>query len=567
MIKGIGASSGIALAKALVITNEDVNIHKNIIKDIDAEVDKFKNAISLSKKDLEFTRDKVAKEIGESEAQIFDIHIMLLEDNGFNEKVIDMIKNESCNADFALNVVRNEYITMFESMDNEYMQERAVDIKDISDRTIRHILGIKNTDLSSLEEDVILIVEDLTPSDTATMDKKRVKGFITKVGGRTSHTAIMARTLEIPAIVGCENSIDFIKNDDFIAMDGEVGVISVNPSTEILENFELKQKEELEYKELLKNFINKESVTLDGKHVELAGNIGNPDDIDALVKNDAEGVGLYRTEFLYMDKKDSFPTEDEQFEAYKKVLEAMNGKPVIIRTLDIGGDKELPYFKIEEEMNPFLGYRAIRLCLDRADIFKTQLRALYRASIYGKLRIMFPMISSLGELLKAKDIINEVLCDLDKENIPYSDKVEIGMMIEVPSAAMISDILAKHVDFFSIGTNDLIQYSCAVDRMNPKVSHLYNQFNLGVLRLIKMVIDNAHKEGKWVGMCGESAGDMKMIKLLLGMGLDEFSMSASSILKARKLINESSYKECKQVADLLLYDGTATSFLTKHIEE
>ena len=565
MIQGIGASSGIALAKALVVVNEDVIIDKKLIENTNEEISRLTNAIALSKKDLENTKEKVAREIGESEAEIFEMHIMLLEDHGFNQQVIDKIENYKCNAEFALNEVKNEYIQMFESMDNEYMRERAADIKDISDRTIRHILGVKNTDLSSLDEDVILVVEDLTPSDTATMDKKRVKGFITKVGGRTSHTAIMARTLEIPAIVGCENNVDFIKNNDFIAMDGENGVLYVNPSSDILNSFEQKSKNEKEYKELLNNFIGKQSITLDGKHVELAGNIGNPNDVEALIKNDAEGIGLYRTEFLYMDKKDGFPTEEEQFEAYKKVLEAMNGKPVVIRTLDIGGDKELPYFKIEEEMNPFLGYRAIRLCLDRADIFKTQLRALYRASVYGKLRIMFPMISSLGELLKAKDIINEVLSDLDKENIPYSNEVEIGMMIEVPSAAMMSDILAKHVDFFSIGTNDLIQYTCAVDRMNPKVSHLYNQFNLGVLRLIKMVIDNAHKEGKWVGMCGESAGDMKMIKLLLGMGLDEFSMSASSILKARKLITESSYEECKEVSDTLLNTGVPTSFLKEHI--
>lgn len=565
MIQGIGASSGIALAKALVVINEDINIEKKVIINTDDEITKLNNAIALSKKDLENTKEKVAKEIGESEAEIFEMHIMLLEDHGFNEKVKNKIESDKCNAEFALNEIKNEYITLFESMDNEYMKERALDIKDISERTIRHILGVKNTDLSSLDEDVILVVEDLTPSDTANIDKKRVKGFITKVGGRTSHTAIMARTLEIPAVVGCENKVDFIKNDDFIVIDGELGIINVNPSNDILDKFKTKEKEELEYKELLKNFIGKESVTLDGKHVELVGNIGNPDDIDTLLKNDAEGIGLYRTEFLYMDKKDSFPTEEEQFEAYKKVLEAMDGKPVVIRTLDIGGDKELPYFKIDKEMNPFLGYRAIRLCLDKTDIFKTQLRALYRASTYGKLRIMFPMISSLGELLKAKEIINEVLSDLDSENVMYSKDVEIGMMIEVPSSAMISDILAKHVDFFSIGTNDLIQYSCAVDRMNPKVNHLYNQFNLGVLRLIKIVIDNAHKEGKWVGMCGESAGDMRMIKLLLGMGLDEFSMSASSILKARKLINESSHKECKDVADKLLTRGSATSFLKEHI--
>ena len=559
MTKGIGASSGIALAKALVVKNEEIVITKKIIEDVEHELNKFNEALVLSKKDLEFMKDKVAKEIGESEAEIFEMHIMLLEDHGFNQKVIDKIRNDKCNADFALNEIKEEYVQMFESMDNEYMKERALDIKDISQRTIRHLLKVKTVDLSSLEEDVILIVEDLTPSDTATMDKSKVKGFITKVGGRTSHTAIMARTLEIPAIVGCGDLLDVIKDDDFIAMNGEEGVFEINPSDDVLSSYELKQKEELEYKELLKNFIGKESISMDGKKVELAGNIGSPADIQTLLDNDAEGVGLYRTEFLYMDKEDSFPTEEEQFEAYKKVLEAMNGKPVIIRTLDIGGDKELPYFEIEEEMNPFLGYRAIRLCLDRTDIFKTQLRALYRASIYGKLRIMFPMISSLEELLKTKDIIKEVLKELDLEGIKYAKDVEIGMMIEVPSSAIISDILAKHVDFFSIGTNDLIQYTCAVDRMNQKVSYLYNQLNLGVLRLIKIVIDNAHKEGKWVGMCGESAGDVNMIKLLLGMGLDEFSMSPSSILKARKIISETSYEESKKVANNILKLGVSDS--------
>ena len=559
MTKGIGASSGIALAKALVVKNEEIVITKKIIEDVEHELNKFNEALVLSKKDLEFMKDKVAKEIGESEAEIFEMHIMLLEDHGFNQKVIDKIRNDKCNADFALNEIKEEYVQMFESMDNEYMKERALDIKDISQRTIRHLLKVKTVDLSSLEEDVILIVEDLTPSDTATMDKSKVKGFITKVGGRTSHTAIMARTLEIPAIVGCGDLLDVIKDDDFIAMNGEEGVFEINPSDDVLSSYELKQKEELKYKELLKNFIGKESISMDGKKVELAGNIGSPTDIQTLLDNDAEGVGLYRTEFLYMDKEDSFPTEEEQFEAYKKVLEAMNGKPVIIRTLDIGGDKELPYFEIEEEMNPFLGYRAIRLCLDRTDIFKTQLRALYRASIYGKLRIMFPMISSLEELLKTKDIIKEVLKELDLEGIKYAKDVEIGMMIEVPSSAIISDILAKHVDFFSIGTNDLIQYTCAVDRMNQKVSYLYNQLNLGVLRLIKIVIDNAHKEGKWVGMCGESAGDVNMIKLLLGMGLDEFSMSPSSILKARKIISETSYEESKKVANNILKLGVSDS--------
>ena len=555
MIKGIGASPGIALAKALIVKNDEITINRKTISNIDEEINKFKESIVLSKNDLLLMKDKVAKEIGESEAEIFEMHIMLLEDDCLNTEVIDMISNEMCNAEFALHTIAQNHIDLFESMDNEYMRERAADIRDISQRTIRHILGVKTVDLSNLSEDVILIAEDLTPSDTASMDKARVLGFITKVGGRTSHTAIMARTLETPAIVGCGEAIDGIKDGDLVAINGETGIIEVNPSDLLVKTFNLMKKEQEEHKLMLKEFKGKKTVSLDGRHVELAGNIGSPADIDALLNHDAEGVGLYRTEFLYMNKEDGFPTEEEQFDAYKQVLEAMNGKPVIIRTLDIGGDKTLPYFKIAEEMNPFLGYRAIRLCLDRKDIFKTQLRALYRASVYGKLRIMFPMISSLEELLQVKEICEEVKMELKSENISYSNNIEIGIMIEVPSAAIMSDILAKHVDFFSIGTNDLIQYTCAVDRMNEKVSYLYNQLNLGVLRLIKMVIDNAHKEGKWVGMCGEAAGDIQMTELLLGMGLDEFSMSPASILQARKLISETSYEKANEIANKLLKNG------------
>ena len=554
MIKAIGASSGVALGKVLVVKKDTLNIERKRNIDIKEETDKYIHALELSKKDLEEMKEKVKKEIGESEAEIFEVHMMLLEDEALKDRVLELI-NEDNNADYALYTAREEFVSIFESMDDDYMRERAMDIKDISDRVLRHILGIKNVDLASLKEDVILAVHDLTPSDTATMDKKKVKGFITEVGGRTSHTAIMARTLEIPAVVGATNMLSFVHNDDYVILDGETGDIFINPKEDVVEEYESKSKRIKEEKRELKKFVGIETKTLDGKHIELVGNIGSPLDIDVLLNNDAEGVGLYRTEFLYMNKKDSLPTEEEQFDAYKAVLEAMNNKPVIIRTLDIGGDKELPYLEIEHEMNPFLGYRAIRLCLDRKDIFKTQLRALYRASMYGKLRIMFPMISCLDELLETKELINEVLKELDSENIEYDKNVEIGMMIEVPSSALMTDVFVKHVDFFSIGTNDLIQYTCAVDRMNPKVSHLYNQFNPGVLRLIKMVIDNAHKEGKWVGMCGESASNEKMIKILLGMGLDEFSMSPSSILKSRKIINETSTLKMKTLVEGALING------------
>ncbi|MBS6507631.1 MAG: phosphoenolpyruvate--protein phosphotransferase [Paraclostridium bifermentans] len=557
MYKGTGASPGVALGKALVIEHSELNIEKKNIENVETEVEKLQAAVEESKKELEQVKERAKVELGEHEAEIFEAHLLVLQDPELIDQTIAKIRDEKVNADFALNEVKETFVSIFESMDNEYMRERAADIKDVTNRVLRHILGIKVVDLSALSEEVILIAHDLTPSDTATMNKKMVLGFLTNIGGRTSHTAIMARTLEIAAVVGLSDVTENVKDGDFIVFNGETGQVIVNPDEKVINEYrDLKAKFD-EEKEALKQLIGKTSITLDGRHVELAGNIGSPNDLEGLIKNDAEGVGLYRTEFLYMDKEEDFPSEEEQYEAYKAVLEGMNGKPIVIRTLDIGGDKELKYFKMDEEMNPFLGYRAIRLCLDRTDIFKTQLRALYRASVHGKLRIMFPMISSLEELLKSKEIIKEILDEMDAEGMEYSKDVEVGMMIEIPSAAVISDILAKHVDFFSIGTNDLIQYTCAVDRMNQKISYLYNQFNPAVLRLIKMVIDNAHKEGKWVGMCGEAAGDQRMIPILLGMGLDEFSMSPISILPARKFITSVKYEDMKKFANEVLTMGTA----------
>ena len=557
MYKGTGASPGIALGKALVIEHSELVIEKKTIDNIDIEIQKLQDAVRVSKEELIKVKEKALSELGEHEAQIFEAHLLVLEDPELIGSAISKIRDEKVNADYALNEIKEMFVAMFESMDNEYMRERAADIKDVTNRVLRHILGIKVVDLAGLDEEVVLIAHDLTPSDTATMNKNMVLGFLTDIGGRTSHTAIMARTLEIAAVVGLNDITKKVKDGDYIVFNGDTGEVIVNPDEETKAKYASLKEEFEEYRKSLELLKGQASITTDGRHVELAGNIGSPNDVEGLIKNDAEGVGLYRTEFLYMDKEDSFPTEEEQYEAYKAVLEGMNNKPIVIRTLDIGGDKELPYFEMEPEMNPFLGYRAIRLCLDRKDIFKTQLRALYRASVHGKLRIMFPMISSLEELLDAKEVIKEVLKELDAENIAYSNDVEVGMMIEIPSAAVISDVLAKHVDFFSIGTNDLIQYTCAVDRMNQKISHLYNQFNPAVLRLIKMVIDNAHKEGKWVGMCGESAGDQRMIPILLGFGLDEFSMSPISILPARKLITSLSYADMQKFADEVLAMGTA----------
>lgn len=557
MYKGTGASPGIALGRALVIEHSELVIEKKTIENIDKEIQKLESAVKVSKEELTKVKEKALAELGEHEAEIFEAHLLVLEDPELIGSAISKIRDEKVNADYALNEIKEIFVAMFESMDNEYMRERAADIKDVTNRVLRHILGIKVVDLAGLDEEVVLIAHDLTPSDTATMNKNMVLGFLTDIGGRTSHTAIMARTLEIAAVVGLNDITKKVKDGDYIVFNGDTGEVIVNPDEETKAKYASLKEEFEEYRKSLELLKGQASITTDGRHVELAGNIGSPNDVEGLIKNDAEGVGLYRTEFLYMDKEDSFPTEEEQYEAYKAVLEGMNNKPIVIRTLDIGGDKELPYFEMEAEMNPFLGYRAIRLCLDRKDIFKTQLRALYRASVHGKLRIMFPMISSLEELLDAKEVIKEVLKELDAENIAYSNDVEVGMMIEIPSAAVISDVLAKHVDFFSIGTNDLIQYTCAVDRMNQKISHLYNQFNPAVLRLIKMVIDNAHKEGKWVGMCGESAGDQRMIPILLGFGLDEFSMSPISILPARKLITSLSYADMQKFADEVLAMGTA----------
>ena len=535
MFKGTAASPGIVLGKALVLEHNELVIEKKSISDVDKEIERLNDAVAISKAELEKVRDKAKVELGEEEAQIFESHLLVLEDPELLGSAIDKVKSENVNADFALNEIKEMFVGMFEAMDNEYMRERAADIKDVTNRILRHLLGVKIVDLAALEDEVVLVAHDLTPSDTATMDKKKVLGFLTDIGGRTSHTAIMARTLEVAAIVGLTDATEQIKDGDFVVFNGDTGEVILNPDEETIAKYSQMKKEFEEYKKSLELLKGQASVTTDGKHVELAGNIGTPNDVEGLIKNDAEGVGLYRTEFLYMDRTD-FPTEDEQYEAYKAVLEGMSGKPVVIRTLDIGGDKKLDYLQMDEEMNPFLGYRAIRLCLDRKEIFTTQLRALYRASVHGKLRIMFPMISSLEELLQAKAVCEEVKAELDTENIPYSKDVEVGMMIEVPSAAVISDVLAKHVDFFSIGTNDLIQYTLAADRMSEKVSYLYNPMHPAVLRLIKMTIDGAHKHGKWVGMCGEMAGDEAAIPTLVEYGLDEFSMSATSILGAKKII-------------------------------
>lgn len=560
MIKGTGVCPGIAIAKALILKEEELIVEKKSITDIEQEKTKFNNAILKAKNDLEKIHCTVLKELGDDKAQIFQAHLLILNDPELIDPTKEKIES-GLNAEFAFNEVVSQMIQIFESIEDEYLKERAADVRDVSKRVLTYLLGKEVIDVSVLPEEVILVAEDLTPSVTASMDKSMVKGFLTNIGGKTSHTAIMAKTLEIPAIVGLTDITEKVQNGDIIAFNGKTGEIIINPSEEDLNNYKEQKIKFENYKKEIKELIGKQSVTKDGKVVELAGNIGTPDDVEGLLSNDAEGVGLFRTEFLYMNRYE-IPSEEEQYEAYKKVLESMKNKPVVIRTLDIGGDKEVPYLNLPKESNPFLGYRAIRLCLDRKELFVTQLRALLRASVHGKLRIMFPMISSLEELLDAKNILNKTKETLLKEGIKVSNDIEVGMMIEVPSAAIISDILAKHVDFFSIGTNDLIQYTTAVDRINEKISYLYTPMNPAVLRLIKLVIDNAHKSGIWAGMCGEVAGDERLIPILLGMGLDEFSMSAISILPARKLISSLSIEEAKELSNKVLSLNSAEEVST-----
>ncbi len=554
-IKGIAASNGIAIAKAFKLIEPELTVVKSTIADVEAEINLYKEALVKTTEELQKIKVKAAQNLSEEEAAVFDAHINMANDPELLSQTTDKIKAESVNASYAFDEVSTMFITMFESMDNEYFRERAADIKDIKKRILAHLLGVKVNDPSTIDEQVVIIAEDLTPSDTAQLDRNFVKGFATNIGGRTSHSAIMARSLEIPAVVGTKTILEDVKDGDMIILDGLEGNGIINPSADQVSHYEEVAKAYEAQKAEWAKLKNEKTVSKDGQHVELAANIGTPNDVEGVLGNGGEAVGLYRTEFLYMGR-DNFPTEEEQFEAYKAVLEAMGEKPVVVRTLDIGGDKELPYLHLPKEMNPFLGYRAVRLCLDDTDLFRTQLRALLRASAYGKLRIMFPMIATLNEFRAAKALLLEEKAKLVSEGVTVSDEIEVGMMVEIPSAAVLADQFAKEVDFFSIGTNDLIQYTMAADRMNEKVSYLYQPYNPSILRLVKMVIDAAHKEGKWTGMCGEMAGDQTAIPLLLGLGLDEFSMSATSILPARSLISKLSKAEMAELAAEALNKST-----------
>lgn len=567
MLKGIAASDGIAAAKAYMLVQPDLSFSETSIDDPEAEIKRLDDAVEASKSELELIKQKATENLGEEEAQVFEAHLTILADPELLGQIKDKIKNDKVNAEAALKSVTDMFIEMFEAMtDNAYMQERAGDIRDVTKRIMSHLLGVTLPNPALIQEEVVIVAHDLTPSDTAQLDRNYVKGFITDIGGRTSHSAIMSRTLEIPAVVGSGFATTDIQEGEMVIIDGINGDALVDPTDAELADYKQKAAEFAAQKEEWARLKDAKSVSADGKEVLLGANIGTPDDVLGANDNGAEAVGLFRSEFLYMNSNE-LPTEDEQYEAYKAALEGMSGKQVVVRTMDIGGDKELPYLPLPEEQNPFLGYRAIRICLNRQDIFRTQLRALLRASKYGRLAIMFPMIATVQEFKDAKAIFEEEKANLVASGVEVSDDIQVGMMMEIPAAAMIADKLAKYADFFSIGTNDLIQYSMAADRGNERVSYLYQPYNPSILRLIKNIIDASHKEGKWTGMCGEMAGDQIAVPLLLGLGLDEFSMSATSILKTRSLIKKLDSKEMKELADKAVSDCETVDEVVSLVKE
>lgn len=560
-IKGIAASAGIAIAKTFILKNPDLTFERKTVDDKEAEKKKLDAALEVSKKELTAIKETAEKELGKDKAEVFAAHLMFLSDPEFVGAISNKINDESLSAEAALDDVSSFFIQTFESMkDNDYMKERAADVRDVSKRLLAHLLGVSFTSPASITEETVIIAEDLTPSDTAQLNRKYVKGFATDIGGRTSHSAIMSRSMEIPAVVGTKTVLEKATDGQFAIVDGLNGEVILDPSEEEIKEYRAKQAAFKEQQDEWKKLVNEPTKTKDNVHVVLGANIGNPGDVTGVVNNGGEAVGLYRTEFLYMGR-DKLPTEDEQFEAYKEVLEKMEGKPVVIRTLDIGGDKKLKYLPLPAEMNPFLGFRAIRLCLERQDIFRTQLRALLRASVFGKLQIMFPMIATINELREAKKILFEEKDKLVAAGTQVSDDIEVGMMMEIPASAVLADRFAKEADFFSIGTNDLIQYTMAADRMNEHVSYLYQPLNPAILRLVSRVIDTAHKEGHWAGMCGEMAGDATAIPVLLALGLDEFSMSATSILPARTQLLKLSKEELAKHKEAILNLDTAEEVL------
>ncbi|WP_336194633.1 phosphoenolpyruvate-protein phosphotransferase PtsI [Hafnia paralvei] len=571
MISGILVSPGIAFGKALLLKEDEIIINRKKIaaEEVEQEIARFKAGRDKASEQLETIRVKASETFGEEKAAIFEGHIMLLEDEELEQEIIALIKDSKMTADAAAHEVVEGQAKALEELDDEYLKERAADVRDIGKRLLMNILGMTIVDLSAIQEEVILVATDLTPSETAQLNLNKVLGFITDLGGRTSHTSIMARSLELPAIVGTSDVTKQVKNGDFLILDAVNNKIYVNPTAEIVEELKAVQNQYVSEKNELVKLKDLPAITLDGHQVEVCANIGTVRDIAGAERNGAEGVGLYRTEFLFMDR-DAFPTEEEQFQAYKAVAEGMGSQAVIVRTMDIGGDKDLPYMDLPKEENPFLGWRAIRICLDRKEILHAQLRAILRASAFGKLRIMFPMVISVEEVRELKGELELLKAQLREEGKAFDETIEVGVMVETPAAATIARHLAKEVDFFSIGTNDLTQYTLAVDRGNELISHLYNPMSPSVLILIKQVIDASHAEGKWTGMCGELAGDERATLLLLGMGLDEFSMSSISIPRIKKIIRNSNFEDVKALADEALNQPTAEDLMNvvnKFIEE
>ena len=557
MLKGTNASSGIGIGNAVIVEEKELVIKRETVRDAAAEVERFKGALDLTLKKTEELAADLATRVGEKEAEIMQGHMMLLMDPMLTGEIETAITGESICAEYAIEQVCTTYADLFASMDDELMQQRATDMRDIKTRMQREMLGVESVDIASLPAGTILVAKDLTPSMTAGIKPENVAGIVTELGGKTSHSAILARALEIPAVVAVPDLMNQVENGHVIVLDGSEGTVYIDPDQNVVDDFSAKREKFLKEKKELEQYIGKPTVTKDGVRIELVANIGKPEDLEKVFQYDGEGVGLFRTEFLFMDRT-AMPTEEEQFEAYKTVAEGLTGKPVIIRTLDIGGDKEIPYMGLTKDENPFLGYRAIRFCLDRKDdVYKPQLRALLRASAYGNIKIMVPMVTCIEELREAKALIEEIKKELDEQNIPYKKDIEVGIMVETAAASLMADVFAKEAAFFSIGTNDLTQYTMSVDRGNDKVSYLYSTFNPAVLRSIKRIITCGREAGIMVGMCGEAASDPLMIPLLLAFGLNEFSMSASAILYSRKLITGYSTQELQAVADKAMSFATA----------
>ncbi|NSL64759.1 phosphoenolpyruvate-protein phosphotransferase PtsI [Yersinia pestis] len=559
------------MVKSLLLKEDEIVINRKKISadQVEQEVERFKAGRAKAAEQLEAIKTKAGVSLGEEKAAIFEGHIMLLEDEELEQEIIALIKDEHASADAAAYSVIEGQAKALEELDDEYLKERAADVRDIGKRLLKNILGLNIVDLSAIQDEVILVATDLTPSETAQLNLDKVLGFITDIGGRTSHTSIMARSLELPAIVGTSNVTKQVKNDDYLILDAVNNKVYLNPTADVIEQLKAVKNQYITEKNELAKLKDLPAITLDGHQVEVVANIGTVRDIAGAERNGAEGVGLYRTEFLFMDR-DSLPTEEEQFQAYKAVAEAMGSQAVIVRTMDIGGDKDLPYMNLPKEENPFLGWRAIRIAMDRKEILHAQLRAILRASAFGKLRIMFPMIISVEEVRELKAELELLKSQLREENKAFDETIEVGVMVETPAAAVIARHLAKEVDFFSIGTNDLTQYTLAVDRGNELISHLYNPMSPSVLGLIKQVIDASHAEGKWTGMCGELAGDERATLLLLGMGLDEFSMSAISIPRIKKIIRNTNFEDVKVLAEQALAQPTAKELMdlvTTFIEE